>query len=286
MSWVDSEYGLLQEVALCRPDYYGWAEANAIVIEAMARGLAPDVAEALRQFDGFAAMLERAGVKCRHLEPDPHLCYQTFTRDTAVMTPWGLLIANMARQERRAEWAAVHAMARALDLPVWRAVTAGSLEGGDVQVLRPGTLVIGVNDVRTSKAGADQVAGWFRGQGWEVKFVRVAPHFLHLDVLFSVASESVALCATECLADGDVAWFRGLGLDLIDVSYRDAMKMGCNVTALGNNRVISSAQHEGINAALRARGLEVMAPDLGQFLTEGGGSHCLTMPLRRTSPAC
>lgn len=281
---VNSEYGPLTDVVLCRPDYYDWSPANAIVIEAMARGLKPDAHEAVRQFEGMAGMLRAAGVQCHYLSPDEHLHYQTFTRDSAIMTPWGLLIANMARPERRAEWVSVLKLAEERRWPIWKAVTAGPLEGGDVQVLRPGVAVIGVNDVRTNAAAANQAAGWFREAGWTVRLIRFAAHFLHLDVLFCAASESLAVCATECLEPADVAWFESQGFELVSVGYRDAMQMGCNVMAMGGGRVLSSAQSPALNQRLQLRGLEVLAPDIGQFVTEGGSAHCLTMPVRRLDP--
>jgi arginine deiminase len=278
---LDSEYGQLTEVVLCSPDHYDWSPANAIVIEAMAKGMKPDASEAIRQFETMAAMLANAGVQCHFLTPDAHLHYQTFTRDSAIMTPWGLLISNMARAERRAEWSAVLELATTQQWPIWKTVTAGPLEGGDVQILRPGLVVIGVNDVRTSAAAANQAAGWFHESGWSVRLIRVAPHFLHLDVLFCAASENLAICAADCLEPADVAWFESQGFELLRVGYRDAMHMGCNVLSLGNGRVLSSAQSPQLNEQLQSRGIEVLAPDISQFVTEGGSAHCLTMPIRR-----
>ena len=283
--FINSEYAPLSEVLLCRPDYYDWSPANAIVIEAMARGLKPDPLEATRQFDVMAQTLLAAGVRCHLVPPDPYLHYQTFTRDSAIMTPWGLLIANMARPERRAEWVGILDLAAEQQWPIWKKVTAGPLEGGDVQILRPGTVVIGVNGVRTTPAAASQVAKWFNDAGWTVRQVRVAQHFLHLDVLFCTASERIAVCATECLDSSDVKWFESQGFELLSVGYQEAMRMGCNVLALGNGRVLSSAQNTRVNSRLETIGLEVLAPDISQFVTEGGSAHCLTMPIRRAEAA-
>jgi N-dimethylarginine dimethylaminohydrolase len=37
----------------------------------------------------MVAALEQSGVICRYLDADPALRYQTYTRDSSVMTPWG-----------------------------------------------------------------------------------------------------------------------------------------------------------------------------------------------------
>ena len=95
--FVNNEFGVLRRVALCRPDHYDWAAENAIVAQARLRGKQMDRAAAIAQHGELRAALEGAGVDCVMLAPDPHLPMQTFTRDSGVMTPWGLLICQMAR---------------------------------------------------------------------------------------------------------------------------------------------------------------------------------------------
>jgi arginine deiminase len=68
------------------------------------------------------------------------------------------------------------------------------------------------------------------------------------------------------------------------VTYRDAMRLGCNILSLGQGRVVSSRGSTTLNAALRAEGLTVLAPDLSLFTAGGGGPHCLTCPLLREEP--
>ncbi|NTE68267.1 arginine deiminase [Agrobacterium tumefaciens] len=277
---VTSEYGILREVALCSPTYFEWAAENAIVAQAKLHGLLVDLQAAAAQHRELVHALEQSGAKCLFLETDPHLPMQTFTRDSAIMTPWGLLISQMARPERRGEWVAVEKLAALHDYPVWQRVTAAPLEGGDVQILRDGEALIGVNNVRTFDAAANQLSDWLASEGWTARKIAVPAHFLHLDVLFSVVSDKVALCATEILDQADVDWLAER-FELIPVSYRDVMRMGCNVTALGNDRILSTRQHPEINQRLRALGFEVLDPDIEQFVLEGGSTHCLTMPLRR-----
>ncbi|HEY2685985.1 MAG TPA: arginine deiminase family protein [Steroidobacteraceae bacterium] len=278
--WLDSEYGTLMEVLLCRPSYYNWSPSNTIVLSSIRSGMTADRDAACRQHQQLVTALEEIGVTCRYLVEDPVLRYQTYTRDSGVMTPWGLLVCQLARPERRGEWASVLDFTQLANIPVWKAVTAGSLEGGDVQVLRPGELVIGVNEVRTQKAAAEQVARWFAEEGWSTRFVHVPEHFLHLDVLFTALDAERALCAVDLIDSDDLAWFEAR-FELIPLGYKDVMRMGTNVVALGNKRILSSQQHETLNRQLEKLGYDVRRPDLEQFVIEGGAAHCLTMPLRR-----
>ena len=278
--WLDSEYGILQEVLLCAPTYYDWAASNAIVLNSLRSGMTVDRDAACRQHAEMVAALEHSGVTCRYLNADSALHYQTYTRDSSVMTPWGLLVCQLARPERRGEWTSVLDFAQCTKTPVWKAVTAGSLEGGDVQVLRPGELVIGVNEVRTQMRAAQQVAGWFEQEGWATRFVHVPEHFLHLDVLFSALDAKRALCAVDIIDSADLAWLEQR-FELIPVGYKEVTRMGTNAVALGQGRILSCRQHGVLNRRLEKLGYEVLEPDLEQFVIEGGAAHCLTMPLRR-----
>lgn len=74
----------------------------------------------------------------------------------------------------------------------------------------------------------------------------------------------------------------GWGIDSEYGVLRDVLLgLGCNVVALGNDRVLSVAQSEDLNARLRALGFTVYGPDMSMFLQAGGGVHCMCQPLRR-----
>ena len=114
--------------------------------------------------------------------------------------------------------------------------------------------------------------------------IRFPEHFLHLDVIFTMVAENLAIAAVDVIADEDLDWFRAQGIRLLPVSYKEAMRdMGCNVLALGRERVVSPRHCTRINQMLRAEGLRVLDPALDQFSQGGGSIHCMTMPLRRKS---
>jgi N-dimethylarginine dimethylaminohydrolase len=95
-----------------------------------------------------------------------------------------------------------------------------------------------------------------------------------------LAEKLAAVCADT--TDSEIVkWLENKGIEVIPVSYQDTMNLGCNVMALGNDKVISTAQNVDLNARLRARGFEVYDPDVSMFTMGGGGIHCMAMPLRR-----
>jgi N-dimethylarginine dimethylaminohydrolase len=281
IAWqLDSETGLLREALLCRPDHYAWRPINAIAAATMARGDPCDVAAAQAQHAELAAALAEAGVACRWLEPEPHLTSQVFTRDSGLVTPWGPVIPQLARRERRGEYAAVLRLCQQHGQPPWAYVTRGTVEGGDVHLIRPGLLLVGHAE-RTDADGAGQLAAWFEAASWTVRLQPFPAHCLHLDLLFCMAAEDLALACVEVLDDDLLLWLRQHGIRLIPVPYKEAMQLGCNVLALGGDRVVSARGSHAVNARLRAEGLTVLDPEIALFAKGGGGVHCLVMPLRR-----
>jgi N-dimethylarginine dimethylaminohydrolase len=280
-----SETGLLREVLVCPPDHYRWIPTNAVVRKTMAASPQPDPAALSAQHRELCAALAEAGATVHRLPPEPHLPYMAYTRDQAVVTPWGAVLCQLERPQRRGEYAAVLDWHAGQGSVFWRKSSTGTLEGGDIHLIRPGLAVIGASGGRTDEAGAGQLAGWLREEGWECRVEPFDEHFLHLDVVFCMAAPGLALACPEALDPAFLAWLTQRRIRILPVSYGDAMRLGCNVLALGQDRVISARHGKAVNAALRAEGIAVLDPELSLFTAGGGGPHCLTCPLQRAEPA-
>ena len=161
--------GGLLDVLLCRPDNFRWLPTSAISRATLESGRRFDAEAAADQHAELVAAYEAAGVRCHFLEPDPALPYQVFARDSSVMTPVGpgrhaapSVVA--ARRVRTGD-----PLLRGAGIPVFRMVTAAALEGGDVMIVEPGRVLIGVGESRTQEPAARQLAGWFEESGWEAR---------------------------------------------------------------------------------------------------------------------
>jgi N-dimethylarginine dimethylaminohydrolase len=282
MPWtLHSETGRLTDVLLCRPDHYRWIPTNAIARATLASGRPLDRAALAAEYAEMEAALAEAGVARHYLSPDPGLPYQVYTRDSSQVSPGGPVLTMLAMPQRRGEVAGV------LDFygwPMWKAVTRGTLEGGDIHLIHPGLAAIGCSGGRTSPEGAEEYAGWLRAEGWEVRIVPFDDHFLHLDLIFSMVAPGLALACPDALPEDFLAWLGAHQIRTIPVGYRETMAdMACNVLALGAGRVLSPRHCAATNAALRAEGLAVLDPELRLFAHGGGSAHCLTMPLNRAA---
>jgi N-dimethylarginine dimethylaminohydrolase len=278
---VDSEYGPLLDVLLCRPDNFRWLLTSAITRATLEAGYEYDPERAADQHASMVSAYEDAGVRCHFLEPDPALPYQVFARDSSAMGPNGTVITQLAQFWRRGEYAPAIRFHQEAGIPIRAMITAGSLEGGDVMIIEPGTVLIGTGETRTQETAANQLAGWFREDGWEARVLPFPERYVHIDVLVAVLAERLAAVCTDVLPAAVVEWLRGKRFDLIEVSAEHAFTLGVNAISLGDDRVISGSGAKELNAAVRARGIEVIEVDLDMFTLGGGGAHCLGQALRR-----
>jgi arginine deiminase len=279
LTWsIDSETGVLTDVLLCSPEHYRWIETNAIALQTLGSGRPLDAQRLWSQYRELEDTLDQTGVTRHYIEPEPHLPYQVYTRDSSQTTPWGPALTQLALPARRGEVASI---LRFHGSDFWRYCSDGAIEAGDIHIVRPGLVIVGCSGIRTTREGAVQFGRWFEEKGWEVRLQPFPEHFLHLDVLFCMAAEGLAVACIEVLGDEYGNWLKSRGIRVIEATYREVMAMSCNLLALGADRVISPRHSSRINVALRAEGLRVYDPELDLFAAGGGSVHCMTMPLAR-----
>ena len=282
VSWgVDSEYGRLTDVLVCPPDNFRWLPTSAISRATLETGRFFDPGAARAQHAELVSAYEGAGVTPHFLEPDPALPYQVFARDSSVMTPWGAYVTQLKQWWRRGEYAAVIRFYQEREVPIWRMATAGAIEGGDVMIVEPGSIVIGHGEERTERAAALQLGAWFEAEGWEARVEPIPGVFVHIDVLMAVLAPKLAAVCVELVSSGLVAWLRAKGFEILDVPGDEAFRLGVNAISLGDDRVLTGAGARSLNEQMRAHGLDLLAPDLDMFTLGGGGAHCLGQALRR-----
>jgi N-dimethylarginine dimethylaminohydrolase len=278
---VDSEYGRLLDVLLCPPDSFRWRETSAITRATLEAGHRFDPDAVAAQHATLVAAYEEAGVRCHFLQPEPALPYQVFTRDSSTMGPKGPVIAQPAQWWRRGEYAPAIRFYEGAGIPIHAMITAGSLEGGDVMIIEPGSVLIGTGESRTQEVAAHQLAAVYREDGWEARVQPFPERYVHIDVLVAVVAEKVAAVCSDVLPNDAVEWIRAKGFDLIHISEEQAFTLGVNAISLGGGRVISAEGASELNAAMSSRGLEVIEIDVSMFTLGGGGPHCLSQALRR-----
>jgi N-dimethylarginine dimethylaminohydrolase len=278
---IDSEYGRLRDVLIGPIDHFAWRAGNSVAQRSERIGLRFDPAIARSQYAEMLDAYRQAGVKTHILPAAAELPYQIFARDSSVMTPWGAVIMQLQKLYRRGEYAACLRFYLDAGIPIYDLVTAGNVEGGDFMVLKPGVAACGYSGERSIEPAVLQLQSWFEAEGWEFHTYAFDAHFLHLDVQMGMLAESLAVVCVEVVEPELISWLQASGIRIIAVPYADAMQLGCNVVALGGERVLVPASSRNLIEACRAEGLTVYAPDVSMIGNGGGAVHCMCQPLRR-----
>ena len=240
-----------------------------------------------------------------------------FTRDSSVWLRSGVAVTALAMSARRREASLTGAIYTYHPRFAGTALLYGGdpgrdawLEGGDVLVLAPGVLAVGVGQ-RTSPAGVEAFAArlFEAGEAHAVLAVPIAQDraTMHLDTVCTMVDRD-AVVMYPPLADTleayvvepgrvsgpepfvrvaaavmDIPRLRVIdtGLDPV-TAEREQWDDGNNTLALAPGVVVAYERNTKTNARLAAEGIEVL-PIAGSELGTGrGGPRCMSCPIART----
>ena len=275
------EYAPLHAVAVCRPTYFALQEPiNLIQAEQVAAGvqIEPERAEACHAL--LRAELSAAGVRLVEVTADQRYPYQINTRDAGLAVPRGYLSGRFRLPIRQGEERLARQAAAAGAAPLG-AIESGALEGGDFVAIDQQHAAVGLGG-RTDQAGFRELQRLLDAEE-RLLAVPFDPRYLHLDMIFNVIAERFALACPEALPADFLERLRSLGFRLLAISPAEVFQHGCNVVALGDNRILSHAANVRVDRLLRGEGFKVASPDLAELTRGGGGPRCLTLPLERAT---
>ena len=283
-----NEYGALERVALRHPHAaFGGPEAVAASWRALGYGAQPDFARACANYDGFAAVLAEAGAAIDFLPAGNGLTLDSlYVRDAALITPGGIVLANMDKAARNGEPEAMGTACQALGLTVAGRITGdGRFEGGDLVWFDRATCAVG-QGYRTNAEGIRQLAQ-ILGPGVEAIAVPL-PHYKGPDDVFHLMSIVSPLDADLALVHSPLMpvpfrdFLLARGFELVEVAAEEFETLGCNALALGPRRCLVAEGNPKTRARLEAAGCEVLTYDGAEISMKGaGGPTCLTRPLVR-----
>jgi N-dimethylarginine dimethylaminohydrolase len=104
-------------VLLADPRHLALVPCNSVSNQSIREGRAPCTAKATRQHGGLVSALRAEGVEVRLVPADTGLPDLAFTRDTSLMTPWGLIGLRPGADHRKREVDVVMAAARGPECP-------------------------------------------------------------------------------------------------------------------------------------------------------------------------
>ena len=191
-----------------------------------------------------------------------------------------------------------------------------TIEGGDVQPVSDGLVLLGMSERTTPQALALLARRLFHADAVKVVLGIVLPrsrHYMHLDTVFTMVDRDVASAYIEVVAGAQVwrirpgdssdhmviekegmglfdAVAKHLGVGKLRVistggdefeAEREQWDDGNNLLALEPGVVIAYERNTNTNAKLRRAGIEVIEIPGSELSRGRGGSHCLSCPLER-----
>lgn len=210
---------------------------------------------------------------------------QSYVRDHGFMTPYGAIIGHASQPRTYEEYFVMRKLAE-LGIPIlFKVYGSGFLEGGDVMYLDEKTLLIGLS-YRTNLIGYKQVKAVMEGFIVDrVIPVRLSPDVMHLDLVFNVASKTVAAVYARAVPKGFIESVRKRGFEVIEVPKKDAETLAINWLCLSPGKVLFIDGEEKMNITTRKKlekcGIDVVSIKMPELLGGAGGPRCLTMPLSR-----
>jgi len=269
-----SEYGTLQKVVLCEPQYMEIKEAiNDVQKKYMVDNI--DRSLAILQHQQFEETLRNAGVEVIKLRPSKDHPEQVFTRDIGFTLGNRLFISEMANPIRQgeekvlAQWMNEHNIS-------YKKLSTHSIEGGDV-IMDGNRVFIGIS-YRTCMDAIQALQKEL--PDFEILPIPFNPKYLHLDCVFNILSSKDALIYPEAL-DPKIVELLSSMYNLIEVSESEQFSMGTNVLSIGNKRVLSLPINQEVNKQMRQHGYEVLEVDFSEIIKSGGSFRCCSMPIER-----
>ncbi len=279
-TYVHDSWSPLKKVLLCKPTYFSFQPINEITRKVLAEGETARLEEFKKEHEEFVQAYQSAGVEVELVDPDPNLPYMVYARDFGACLAEGALIGRFREPIRQTEEKHYAKKLREMGVPIIGKVWRGAFEGGDFWFLDETTIVHGVV-ARTDWEGVRCAAEILKPLGYEVIGIPLDSRNLHLDMAFNIVAPKTCVAAVDALPDFFLNMLKKRGFDIIETGPEGVFKHYCNIQALGHGRVLTFEANKDVNAALRARGLEVITCRLWEILKGGGGPHCMTFPIKR-----
>jgi arginine deiminase len=277
----------LKQVLVCTPRAAGWDSPKASRWKELGFGHPANFAVAQAQHEELCRQLREAGAEVVELPSCDTLSLDAvYTHDSSLSTDRGLVILNPGKQNRVPEGEAHCQFAISAGIAVAGQIRPpGTTEAGDMVWLDDKTLLIG-RGFRTNTEGIAQMRALLPGVeviSAPLPYGNGPSACLHLMSLMSLLDEKTILVDLPWIAVEPVQLLQTRGYSFVEIAYAERDTLGCNVLALGNNRLLAIEENVKTNQKLRDAGFDVRTfagSELG--INGGGGPTCLTRSLVRS----
>lgn len=156
------------------------------------------------------------------------------------------------------------------------------IEGGDIAMLGPHLALVGIGP-RTNTEGLNLLRETFPQR----EFIPVLPvdpsKAFHIDTVMGILGNKLLVYLPALAPQELIGELRERGYAFVEADPNEYKTCCTNVLAIDDKKVISAAENHITNGRMKDTGVEVIEIPLSGILSQGGGPHCLTLPLIRHS---
>ncbi len=265
---------MTKRILMCKANYFG---VNFEINPWMHVEHQPNLEKALSQQNELAHTLKSQGHQLEFIEPVPNCPDLCFTANAGVVKDSKVFLSNLPA-ERQPEhpyhknWFESHGFA--VKETNYRFGGGGdALWIGDVLLAGYGERDRRASDIEVHR----ELSDYFNVE--VVSLHAKDPRFYDLDMSVGVLRPDLIAYSPDALDEPSQIKLKALpGVELIEVSLRDALGFGCNLQSDGTN-VILPFRAPGLIKELESRGFNVFPININQFVFSGGGVRCLGLDL-------
>jgi N-dimethylarginine dimethylaminohydrolase len=272
----------------------------------------PNVERFLEEFDALVAAFRSMGSEVllinEILKDDAEtLSYiqqranMTYTRDLAIVTPGGAVLAGMAIPGRQGDPAIVGRVCDRLGIPILEQLEPqGVFEGGGATYFRGDTAIVG-HCLRTNPHGLAKVEDAMRRAGLRrLITLPVPPGEFHIDGILVLIDQDLAIVDPVALAYAPArikdlttgATYEQMMLDFLHaedvepIHISPADGWACvNFVMTAPRQIVGYEWAERVMSEVEKRGGKAIGVRGDELRKGNGGPHCMTCPLERSAPS-
>ena len=278
MLHVNNEFGQLRKVLMASVETFHLHEPINLTQEYYYKNDPPVMEKLLKEQADFVSVLSDYEAKIVWADKRSDCTNQLNTRDVAFVIGNTFIVCPMRKKERQNEHLSLEKVIRSFKKNdrVLRP-TAGFIEGGDI-ILDGSKMFVGISQ-RTNKDGLQWLKDSFSSE-YTIVPVFLTPKYLHLDCVFNLLSERIALVQREGITDDSFSEISKL-YDIVDADLSEQIALPTNVFSINSKTVVADFRNKITNGRIRESGKTVIELDFFEMSKIGGSFRCCTCPLER-----
>jgi N-dimethylarginine dimethylaminohydrolase len=246
----------------------------------------PTETNLLHEYASYVATLEKHGVEVLFADPEAAYSFDyTCPRDIGFVIGDTFFIANMAVQSRADEIETIQQHLQHIDpKKIVRPPDGSLLEGGDVILLDPHTVLVGINQ-RSNQNGFEFLKDYLASSG--IAVIPVQHSQLHLDCCLNPLGLGHMLIHPGSLQGNDKATWDVLeNYEWIPVDAIEREHLATNILSVDPVTVIARSHPAcmRVNNALKELGYLVETIDFDGVPATGGSFRCASLVMKRLNP--